>query len=519
MILGDILRRNAKLYPSKIGLKFEDSSYTYFEFNERVNRLANGLLDLGLTKGDRVGVLERNCAEFIEAYFAIAKSGTVVVPINPRHSKDEFAFLMEDAGITVLIIDGEFIESIGSWRDQLKQLEHIIVLGDMDFNELISYEKFISRMPADEPSTTVTENDLYLIMYTSGTTGRPKGVMISHKNCMANTVNMVLELKIQHDDVSILVMPLYHIGGLWPILVHFYQGGRIILQRKFDETAVLEAIQEETVTTFNLVPIMLIRLLEHEHLQQYDLRCLRLIFYGGAPMPVPVLKRALEYFGNRLMTGLGMTEASGGILFLQPEDLCLEGPEEKVKRLKSVGRDAVNVVTMIVNAEGKEIKPGEIGEVIVRGDNVMCGYWNLPDETANTIRNGWLYTGDLATIDDEGYVLLVDRAKDIIISGGENISSKEVEDALYSHPGVLEAAVIGIPDDRWGESVHAVVVCRRENKLTEEILIEHCRENLASFKRPKSVEFMQELPRNILGKVEKNKLKEKFWKGHARKIN
>jgi acyl-CoA synthetase (AMP-forming)/AMP-acid ligase II len=291
------------------------------------------------------------------------------------------------------------------------------------------------------------------------------------------------------------------------------------LQRRFDETAVLEAIREERVTTCNLVPIMLIRLLEHEHLQEYDLRCLRLIFYGGAPMPVPVLKRALEYFGNRLMTGLGMTEASGGILFLQPEDLCLEGSEEKVRRLNSVGRDAVNVVTKIVNAEGNEIRPGEIGEVIVKGDNVMSGYWNRPEETVNTIRNGWLHTGDLATIDDEGFVFVVDRAKDVIISGGENISCKEVEDVLYGHPNVLDAAVIGIPDDRWGESVHAVVVSRRETILTEAMLIEHCRERLAGFKRPKSVEFMRELPRNALGKVDKKKLKEKFWKGHTKGIN
>lgn len=519
MIIGDILRRNAKLYPGKIGLKFEDRYYSYLEFNQRVNRLANGLSDLGLVKGDRVGILERNCPEYIEAYFAIAKTGTVAVPINPRCSRDEFVFLMQDAGVVALITGDEFIENIDSWRDQLEQLKHVIVRGEVDFNASISYEKFIATMPADEPGTTVTENDLYQIMYTSGTTGRPKGVMGSHRNYMANTVNMVLELKIQHDDVSILVMPLYHIGGLWPTLVHFYQGGRIVVQRNFDEVAVLEAIQEEQVTTFNLVPIMLIRLLEHEHLEQYDLRSLRLIFYGGAPMPVPVLRKGLEFFGNRFMTGLGMTEASGGILFLQPEDLCLEGPEAKVNRLNSVGRDAVNVVTRIVNEEGNDIKPGEIGEVIVRGDNVMSGYWNLPDETANTIRNGWLHTGDLATIDDEGYVFVVDRAKDIIISGGENISSKEVEDALYGHPGVLEAAVIGIPDERWGESVHAVVVTRNENGLTEEILFESCNEKLAGFKRPRSVEFVQQLPRNALGKVDKVKLKEKFWKGHARKIN
>jgi acyl-CoA synthetase (AMP-forming)/AMP-acid ligase II len=519
MIIGDIPRRNAKLYPKKIGLKFEDQSYTFFEFNQRINRLANAFLHLGLNKGDRIGIFERNCPEFIELYFAIAKSGNVVVPISPRLSIDEFIFLMKDSGVKLLITGGEFIEMCRSCRDQLEQLEHIIVLGDMNSDELISYEKLISEMSATEPDTEVTENDLYLIMYTSGTTGRPKGVMSSHKNYMANTVNMTLELKIQHEDVTLLVMPLYHNGGLWPTLVHYYQGGRIILQRRFDETAVLRAIQEEKVTTFNLVPLMLMRLLEYENLQKYDLSSLRLIFYGGAPMPISVLRKALEYFGNRLMTGLGLTEASGGILFLQPDDLYIEGPEEKVRRLGSVGRDAINVVTRIVNEEGDDIKPGEIGEVIVKGDNVMSGYWNLPDETAKNIRNGWLYTGDLATTDDEGYVFIVDRAKDIIISGGENISSKEVEDVLYSHPGVMEAAVIGIPDERWGERVHAVVVLKREVKQTEESLIEHCKANLASFKKPKSIEFVNELPRNILGKVEKNRLKEKFWAGDSKKVH
>jgi acyl-CoA synthetase (AMP-forming)/AMP-acid ligase II len=519
MTIGDIARRNAQLHPDKVGLKFEGRSYTYAEFNQRVNRLANGLLELGLSKGARVGLLERNRPELIEAYFAIAKSGAIAVPINPGSSKDELAFLMEDAGITALITGGDFIDGQGSWRNRWKQLEHVIVLGDRDSGQCISYEKLISGMPPDEPGATVAENDPWLIMYTSGTTGRPKGVVSSHRNHLANTATMVQELRIRHDDVSILVMPLYHIGGLWPTLVHFQQGGRVILQRKFDETAVLDAIQAERVTTFNLVPIMLIRLLEHERLRECDLRSLRLIFYGGAPMPVPVLRRALAHFGNRLMTGLGMTEASGGFLFLQPGDLCLEGPEGKVRRLNSVGRQAVNVLTRIVDAEGREIKPGEVGEVIVKGDNVMSGYWNLPDETAHAIRNGWLHTGDLATIDDEGYVFVVDRAKDIIISGGENISSREVEDALHAHPAVLEAAVIGIPDDRWGESVHAVVVRRRESELTEEMLIAHCREKLAGFKRPRTVEFMPELPRNSLGKVDKRVLKEKFWKERAGRIN
>ena len=232
-----------------------------------------------------------------------------------------------------------------------------------------------------------------MIMYTSGTTGRPKGVMSRHKNYMANTINMTLELRVDHEDVTFLVMPLYHNGGLWPTLVHFYRGARIILQQRFEEKACLEAIEAERVTTFNLVPIMLLRLLEYPDLPKYDCQSLRLIFYGGAPMPIPVLRRGLQYFGKRFMTGLGLTEASGGITFLQKEDLYLEGPEEKVRRLGSVGRDGMNVVTRIINEQGEDVRSGEVGEVIAKGDNITPGYWNLPEETAKTIREGWLYTG------------------------------------------------------------------------------------------------------------------------------
>lgn len=519
MVIGDIPRRNAKLYPRKIALKFKDHAYTFYEFNERVNRLASGLVHLGLKKGERVGVLERNCPEYIELYFATAKSGSVIVPISPRLSQDEFVFLMKDAGVKALVTGEEFMEMSRSSRQTLDELKHLIVLGDCGNEGFHSYEKLISAMSPAESDVEVAEKDLFLIMYTSGTTGRPKGVMSTHKNYIANTINMTLELRIQYRDVTLLVMPLYHNGGLWPTLVHYYQGGRIILQRRFEESAVLKAIEEEHVTTFNLVPIMLIRLLEHEDLDKYDWKSLRLIFYGGAPMPISVLKRALKCFGNRLMTGLGLTEASGGILFLQPEDLCLEGPKERVRRLGSVGRDAMNVITRIIDEDGEDVKPGEVGEVIVKGDNVMKGYWNLPDETAKAIRDGWLHTGDLVTMDEEGYVFVVDRAKDIIISGGENISSKEVEDVLYSHPDVLEAAVIGIPDERWGEAVHAVVVRKPGAKLKGEALVEYCKQNLASFKKPQSIEFMEALPRNILGKVEKDKLKERFWNSYSKRVH
>jgi acyl-CoA synthetase (AMP-forming)/AMP-acid ligase II len=511
MVIGDIPKRNAKLYPEKIALKFEDRSFSFLKFNERVNRLANAFSHLGLNKGDRVGVLERNCPEYIEAYFAAAKSGTIIVPISPRLSREEFVFLMKDAGVRVLITGEEFFDMVQSSRDQLEALDHLVLLGDSAEEKIISYENLISAMSPEEPDLEINENDPFLIMYTSGTTGRSKGVLSTHRNYMANTVNMTLELKIEHEDVTILVMPLYHNGGLWPTLVHFYRGGRIILHRNFDEFSAFRDIEKEQVTTFNLVPVMLMRLLECETLKQHNLSSLRLIFYGGAPMRVPLLKRAIGYFGKRLMTGLGMTEACGGVLFLHPEDLWIDGPEERVKRLGSVGRDAINVTIRIVNEKGEDIKPGEVGEVIVKADNVMAGYWNRAEETDTAIRSGWLYTGDLATKDKEGFVYIVDRSKDIIISGGENISSKEVEDVLHSYPEVMEVAVIGIPDDIWGEAVHAVVVTKNGKKIDEELLIDHCKRHLASFKKPKSIDFMDSLPRNILGKIEKKKLKEKYW--------
>jgi len=520
MVIGDILKRNAKLYPEKVGLKFEGSSWTFCEINARVNQLAAAFIHLGLKKGERVGILERNCPEYIDLYFATAKSGNVIVPISPRISKDEIVFLLKDSGVKIFIVGKEFVEMIRKIRQELTDIVYFICIGDKEVEDFLNYEKLISSMPSVEPEIDIKENDPSMIMYTSGSTGRPKGVVTTHKNNFANTITMTLELQVQHEDVTLIVMPLYHNGGLWPTLVHFYRGAQIILQRRFEEKDCLSAIQKEKVTTFNLVPIMLLRLLEYPDLPKYKWDSLRLIFYGGAPMPIPVLRKALEYFGNRFMTGLGLTEASGGILFLQKNDLILEGPEKNVRRLGSVGKDALNVVIRIIDEDGKDIEPDEIGEIIAKGDNIAPEYWNLPEETINTIKNGWLYTGDLATVDKDGYVYVVDRAKDIIISGGENISSKEVEDVIYTHPDVSEVAVIGIPDEKWGEAVHVVVVPKKNAvNFTENDVIEYCKKHLASFKKPKSVEFISELPRNILGKVEKKKLKAKFWEGLSKSVH
>jgi acyl-CoA synthetase (AMP-forming)/AMP-acid ligase II len=519
MLIGDIPKRNAKLYPNEIALKYEEREYTFAYFNERVNRLANALFRFRIRKGDRIAVLERNCPEYLELYFGAAKCGNVVVPINPRLSQEEILFLLKDSGARVLFLGEEFVDIGRFVYDQVGELENLVLFHRARFPNSHNYEEELAASPSDEPRVEVTDNDLFSILYTSGTTGRPKGVMASHRNTMANTINMTLELNIQKNDVTLLVMPLYHNGGVWPTLVHFYRGARIILHRRFNERLALSTIENERITTFNLVPIMLMRLLDYPDRQKYTCGSLRLIFYGGAPMPIPLLKRALRTFGNRLMTGLGLTEANGGILFLHPEELILEGPEEEVSRLASVGRDAMNVTTRIINDQGKEVKPGEVGEIIVKGENVMRGYWNLPEETTNAVRGGWLYTGDLATVDDNSYVYVKDRAKDIVISGGENISSKEVEDAIYTHPDISEVAVIGIPDEKWGEAIHAIIVPKKGSTVTEKDVIDHCKKSLASFKKPRSIEFVDELPRNILGKVRKDELRKKFWETSPKQVH
>ena len=519
MVVGDISKRNAKLYPGRVGLSFEGKDFTFRVFNDRVNRLANVFLQLGLNKGDRVGILEHSCPEYIELYYATAKSGTVIVPINSRLSRDEVVFILRDCGAKTLILGGDFIEMIRSTRQDLESLQHILLLGEEKIEGFESFSRLTSDAPEIEPNVDVEESDLAMIMYTSGVTGRPKGVMTTHKNMMANTVNQTLELDIRYGDITLLVMPLYHNGGLWPHLTHFYRGGKVILLRRFDEQTCLEIIEKEKVTLFNVVPVMIMRLLDYPGLDNYNIDSLRSIFCAGSPTPAPVMRKSLEFFGKRIMTGLGMTEASGGILFHQREDLYLGVTDDKKELLTSVGKDAINVETRIVNEQGEDVKPGEVGEIIAKGDNITVGYWNLPDDTAKTYRNGWLYSGDLVTKDEDGYVYVVDRAKDIIISGGENISSKEVEDVIYSCPGVLEATVIGIPDEKWGEAVHAVVVPKRGTILKEEDIVEHCKKRLASYKKPKSVEFVDALPRNFFGKVEKNRLKDKFWKGYEKRVH
>lgn len=519
MLLGDIVRRNAKLYGEKIGLIDGEKHFSYREINNRVNRLSNGLVGFGLEKGSRVAVMADNCHEFVEAYFAIAKAGLVIVPVSSRMTTAEVNYIIDHSDSVVMMYQEEFQYVVHKIKEDIPQVKYFLRIGKGLGMGKDDYESFLQESTEDEPKEQylAKEGDMVMIMYTSGATGKPKGVMTSHRNILANTITLSFEHRIVPEDLTLLVMPLYHNGGLWPLMVHFYRGGQVILLQRFDVERILDLVEKEKVTFLNLVPTTLIRLISHPYLNQYNLDSLRTIMYAGAPITLSKIREAMQKLGeHRFYTGLGSTEASGSMLSLPNNEHALKGP--MAEKLSSVGRDSINVEVRVVDAQGRDVKIGGVGEILAKGDNIALGYWKLPDETAKTFKDGWLYTGDMARVDSDGYVYIVDRKKDMIISGGENISSKEVEEVIARHPAIQEVAVIGIPDDEWGESVKALVALKPGMTVTEREIIDFCTGSLSSFKKPKSVEFLDELPKNPAGKVPKAELREKYWRGCEKNI-
>ncbi len=507
ILIGDMLRRSAKLYSRKTAIIEDPLRFTYDEVNRRVNRLANGLLRLGLKKGDKVAFMGNNCHEFVEYYFALAKCGFVSVPVNARFSGDEAAYILNHSDTAALIYTEALEETVNNMRNTTPAVRWFISTGNTA-GDVLSYETILNEASDEEPKQKLTLNDIALIMYTSGATGVPKGVVTSHGNIMSNTNTMCLELKIVHEDITVLVMPLFHNGGLWPTMSQVYRGGTTILMSSFAVETMLRTIDAEKVTFLNLVPTMLIRIVTHPNLPVYNLESLRLIMYAGAPIPLEQLKKAMKVLGpHRFYNSLGCTEASGNLLSFPTTDHALEGP--MATKLGSVGKDAMNVEVNIVDEKGNALPTGKVGEIIGRGDNITHGYWKMPEETAEVFKDGWFHTGDLGYRDEDGYVFVVDRKKDVIITGGENVASREVEEILYQHPAVREATVIGIPDQEWGEAIKAVVVIHSDavGKVREPDLIEFCKSRLAGYKKPRSVDFMDELPKNAAGKIDKAKLK------------
>jgi acyl-CoA synthetase (AMP-forming)/AMP-acid ligase II len=509
ILIGDMLRRDAKLYSKKVGIIDGERSLTYGELNNRANRLANALAALGMKKGDRIAFMGNNCHQFVEYYFGLAKAGFVTVPVNARFSPAEAAYIVNHSESIAFICTGEVEETTEKMKPDTPGVRWFISTGKVR-GDVLSYEDMLNQAPGEEPREDVGPDDVAMIMYTSGATGLPKGVITTQRNIMANTNTMVLELRIVHEEVNLLVMPLYHNGGFWPTMAQMHRGATNILLSHFDLETLLKTIEEKKVTLLNLVPTMLLRIVSHPNLSRYNLESLRLIMYAGAPIPTEQLKNAMRILGpHRFYNSLGCTEASGNLLSFPAKDHALEGP--MASKLGSVGKDAWSVEIAIVDEEGKELPAGKTGEIVGRGDNITLGYLKMPEETAEVYKNGWLHTGDMGYRDEDGYVFVVDRKKDIIISGGENVASREVEEVLYQHPAVREAAVIGVPDKEWGEAVKAVVSQKAASSVTEADLIDFCRARLAGYKKPRSIDFVEELPKNAAGKIDKAKLKQ-FYK-------
>ncbi|MCI0660685.1 MAG: AMP-binding protein, partial [Acidobacteria bacterium] len=409
------------------------------------------------------------------------------------------------------------------FRSELHGINNYIAIGGAE--GFADYETLIAKHIVDETTppmdTEASEDELAGLFYTSGTTGLPKGVMLSHRNLWMNALHSFATRAPEPHSIFLHAAPMFHLAT-FPALINItLSGGTHAIMPKFDIKVLMETIERERVTSTVLVPTMINFLISHPEIGKYDLSRLRRITYGASPMPVELLKRAMKTFpGCEFIQGYGQTESSPLLTALLPEEHITDGPEHITRRLASCGRPVIGVEVEVVNGEGKRIKPGEVGEVIARGPNVMMGYWKRPEETETTLRGGWLHTGDMATIDEAGYIYLVDRKKDMIISGGENVYSTEVENVIYQHPAIREAAVIGVPDEKWGEAVKAILTIRPGASLTECELIEFCAAKLADYKVPKSVEIREgELPKSGTGKILKKELREPYWRGRTRQIN
>jgi len=516
---GLLISWPAQIYPDHTAVIFGKERCSFREYDLQINHLAHGLLGLGLPKGTRVAVLMNNHMTCMEVFFAITKTGLPVVSLNTRHSLNEHAFILNDSGAEVLIFDLDFLGIVEALRPRVPHLrKYIVAQGRVE--GMLSLGDLVKDQPDAEPEVDVSEDDMERIHYTSGTSGRPKGVVVTQGQQHHRLTHVLVNLDqpVGPTDINLNIGPLTHAAGLM-FMVYYVKGATNIILEKFDPEKVLQAIEQEKVTSVLLIPAMLIRMLNVPHIRSYDLSSLRRIWYGTAPMPAERLKEAIQIFGPLFRQNYGMSEAPQPLTYLGPEDHQVEGPEKVARRLSSAGRPAMGVDLKVVNEDFKPVKPGEMGEIVYRSRHMFREYWNLPEETAQSFRDGWFLSGDMATVDEDGYVYIIDRKHDMIISGGFNIYPREVEEAILKHPGIAEAAVIGVPDEVWGEAVQAVCVLKEGAEVSAEEIIETCKQNLASYKKPKSVDFVSELPKNNYGKIERKKLKDQYWAGHPRRVN
>lgn len=497
-----VLKRNADKYPDKEAIMGPDCRLTYSQMEKRANSLAHGLLDLGVGRGDIVAILLFNCCEYMEITFAVNQIGAVWLPLNFRLAGDEFHYILENAEAKALITEQEFMPVVASIRERLPQLEHCLLLDTHVSEGWIGYDNLIERHLGERPPhADVDQDDLHRLMYTSGTTAHPKGVMLTYGNLYWKNIGHLLTFGITDEDRTLVVGPLYHVGGMdLPATGTLYAGGSVVILESFDPVTVLKTIHSEKVTNLWLSPSMTIMLFNEPTFHQYDVSSVRFIIDGGEKMPPTLIQQFEEKFPNAWFAdAYGLTETVSGDTFLAKDRI--------LNKLGSVGKPVPHLHVRILDDNDHEVAPNELGEICLKGQKVFKGYWKNPEATAEVLRGGWFHTGDIGTLDEEGYLYIIDRKKDMIISGGENIASPEVERVIYELPAVLEVAVVGIPHPKWLEVPKAYVVLKPGEKLSAEEIIHHCKGALAKFKVPKEVEFMDQLPRNPSGKVLKRELR------------
>ena len=509
---ADIIYRNALLHSQEEVFVCDNERITFFQFNLRVNSLIHGLVSAGIAKGDVIGILSWNCLEYADVYGACMKAGFIASPFNPRLHEEELEYLINYSEANTLFVGPDLLETVARLRARLPKVKHYICFKE-SAPDMHSHREIIATYPSHEPEWVVDRDDPYLLFYTSGTTGVPRGALYTQYRKLDNTRIKALELGAKPEDRHLLVLPFFHIGGdchVWPF---FMVGGCNVImpQKSFDAAAVLQVIEEEKVTDMQIVPTQLNAILSREDIEKYDLGTLKRIYYAASPMPVELLRRGLEKFGPIFSQGYGQTESGPQICALPRKDhLVLDGSEEAQKVLSSCGKPSLGVHARIVDDQNNDVPPNTVGEIIAQSDSIMLGYWNMPEDTRETIVDGWLHTGDLGYYDEKGFIYIVDRKKDMIVSGGENVFSREVEEILYKHPAIREVAVIGIPDPVWVERVHAVVVLESGNATTANDIVEFCKSHMSSYKAPKSIDFVESLPRNPQGKILKKELRLKY---------
>lgn len=512
MLLSDVVQAGAEKYGNRIAYRAGGQESTFVELRDEVFRLSNAMLSIA-SKGDRIAILSQNTAEYVQAYFGVPAAGMALTFLNYRLAPRELARIIHDAGASVVLVEAQYLSTIEQIRADIPSVHTVVAFGEPGDAQTGGHDVMLAELveaaSTERPAVAVAEDDVAWLIYTSGTTGMPKGAMLSQRNVLTGvTAWMVQSDNRLGRDVQLLTFPLCHVAGIG-VVAGVFVGSTLIVRRAFEPLDAMQAIDTYGVTGTSIAPTMLGMLLDHPRIDDFDLGSLRTISYGGSSITADLLKRAMDRFPNAsFVQGYGMTELAGNALYMDPTTHleALDRPE----LLVSAGRPMALSRLRLVDDDMNDVAVGEVGEIVVRGDQVMLGYWNRPEANEEVFAGGWLHTGDLGRATHDGFVAIVDRKKDMIVSGGENVYSREVEEVIAAIQAVREVAIVGVPDDKWGEAVTAVVCLHDGTALTELEIIEACRSQLAGYKKPRHVVFVEELPKNASGKVLKRELRDRI---------